>query len=1689
MEKTHSAKYNVEINQRKKEKEYWKNKFGTEFIKTTIPYDNLNSNIVGRDKYLNIILPGDISNRVRDLGKNSDPRILVILTSCLAVLLSELNQNKEQVIIGMPIYKDSDIISTINTIIPVILNINESEKFKDLLNTAKNTIKEGIENYAYPINLIPEIIGCQDERTPFFTIFDVAVTFNGIQDKRYLQDINYNVHFEFSNLPDNIEVAIEYNSSLYSEHTIKLIGEIYVRIVNELLNDVNKKKSALEIIHPSQKEKLLVDFNSTRIDFEKETSIHEYFIKQAQKTPDKVALVFNDTNITYRVLNEKSDLLCKILLSKGVKKNTLIGLISDRNLDLFIGILGILKSGAGYLAIDIYSPKDRIRYMIKDSGVNIVIGNTNYFSLVEDDVVKFDFNEINDELVHYNYVPVFAQDNIAYVLYTSGTTGFPKGIVTEHKNVVAYCNAFLHDFNFKSNDIILQQASYSFDTFIEEVFPMLFSGGMIVIADSEMVMDVPRLAKYILKNTISIIDCSPLLINELGKIFSSDCNIQTIISGGDVLKGEYLEGFSDQCLFYNTYGPTESTICATYHRCSRQTIGDVPIGKPISNYKVLILNQNLKLVPIGYKGEICISGAGIAKGYLNNVELTNDKFITNPFNTAEKLYKSGDIGKLNHEGIISFCGRADNQVSIRGYRIELGEIENQILRYPGISDSVVVPIEKDNEKWICAYFISEKPIPIKNIQEFLSNKLPNYMLPSFIKRISKIPTNFNGKISVRALPDPFDSVIGLIDFIDNDTIALAKENIHKTYKKQNNVIQTEFFEISDDEKNKLLFEFNNSYYDFDKQKHIIELFEDQVKKTPDRIAIVFNDTNFSYAQLDRCAHSLAFKLIDIGIKTNSIVGLLTQRSINMIIGILGVLKSGGAFMPLEEEAPDDRLAYIISNTTPELIIVDEKNSAKDLTTTKVLNLSRFDFSIDLDKKILVERSSNDLTHVLHTSGTTGRPKGVLIENRSIINLFNYVANLLNLDEKANVLSLTPVTFDVFSSETLLPLVKGAKVIIMDTGISLDIEQIIRVIQNENISFLQSSPTGLKKLIPGDSNNYLERVKNIISAGEPLLHSVKEKFSNTYKGNLYNLYGPTETTLYSTGKDVTGDNSLNIGYPVYNTEIRILDSQENLVPMGKEGEIFIAGEGVSRGYINQPELTFDVFRIIDNKRFYKTGDLAKWLPDGEIDFLGRLDNQVQLGGVRVEPGEIENIIISYPGIDEVAVVVREDEENIKYLMACLVASERINESEIRGFLTESLTLYLIPRRFIKLESMQYTSSRKIHRKLLELIDISQVSCRNINKPKTDIEKSLTEIWSEVLNISQEEISVTANFFAIGGHSLKASSCINKLKKYFDVNISLIEIFKNPTIIQLAAFIQMNESKKIIEDDNLVLLKEGDVNATNIFLIHDAGGEVDGYIEFCKQANDRINYWGIRAGSLKKYEPVNITVEQLANRYIKCLKKVQKHGEYNIAGWSLGGTIAFEMVRQLEQEKKKVRFLGIIDSMPPSINEDIKVKEFSVESELSWIRNYFDDVEIITGFNIKINLDDFWFNVINYLKNVDGASEIIKGEIMKNIGFDIKEYQKVSIEELVKYMNFTRSLGRACNYYIPGNVINSQINYFAAGCSKSRIIVAWQGFSSKNMIVKEVEGNHFSIFTQPNVKSLYKKFFECFISRENMVLFEN
>ncbi|MBN2444754.1 MAG: AMP-binding protein, partial [Spirochaetales bacterium] len=354
-------------------------------------------------------------------------------------------------------------------------------------------------------------------------------------------------------------------------------------------------------------------------------------------------------------------------------------------------------------------------------------------------------------------------DDLAYIIYTSGSTGKPKGVMVKHGNLLSYRNAFQHEFKLDANVSFLQQASFTFDAFIEEIFPVLTVGGSIVLVHGKDLLDIEKIINLINTHRISHISCSPMLINELNKV-ASRFTVNTLISGGDVLRNEYISNLRDKCTIYNTYGPTETTVCATYYKIGKEKTETIPIGRPIANYRIYILDDNDNLCGIGMMGEICIAGDGVSKGYLNDTALTDLKFKISPINNAEKVYHTGDIGRWLPDGNIEFRGRKDNQVKLRGFRIELGEIESILQNHKKIGEVRVITRgnASDNKK-IFAYYTEKEKIKPGELREFLMEKIPFYMVPSFFVPVTRLPLTSSGKINVRELPDPQSTHNG--DFI------------------------------------------------------------------------------------------------------------------------------------------------------------------------------------------------------------------------------------------------------------------------------------------------------------------------------------------------------------------------------------------------------------------------------------------------------------------------------------------------------------------------------------------------------------------------------------------------------------------------------------------------------------------------------------------------------------------------------------------------------------------------------------------------------------------------------------------------------------------------------------------------------------------------------------------------------------
>ena len=774
----YSHKKAIAANQNVNERNYWLNKLSGGFVKSRFPYDykkeNENPGVMDEGT---VEFSSDIFEKLKKLSSGIDVKLHMILVSGLAALLYKYSGSKD-ITIGSPITKQDIEGEFINTILVYRIQLQDIMNFKELILQVRETIIQAVENQNYPLELLPGLLNLPVLKNEF-PLFDIALLLENIHEKSYLEGIHYHLLFSFHRLENRIEFSLEYDSLLYQERTIKQITDHYTHLLETALSDVNVPLAHIDILSEAEKQQLVKEFNAKKMEFPEEKTFHQLFEEQVERTSDHIAVIgmghgaWGMASISYNQLNEKSNQLAWVLREKGVQPDNVVGLMVDRSIEMIIGILGILKSGGAYLPIDPDYPEERIRYMLVDSGARVLLTDLperhNFNCQLSIVNYQLSTSTASHSLTHLTHLT--QPTHLCYVIYTSGSTGKPKGVLVEHRNVVANLSAFLKEFKITPQDTMIQLSSYTFDAFIEEVFPLLVSGGKIAIPPDRNIMDMEELALFTQQHQVTIIDCTPLLLNEFNKMNPSYlASVRFFISGGDILKPGYVDRLAKQGTLYNTYGPTEATVCTSYYKCPEDGQSNVPIGKPISNYYIYILDNHSRLLPIGAAGELCISGAGVSRGYLNNPELTAEKFLDLAAKANEdtrnssfiihhssfySLYRTGDLARWLPDGNIEFLGRIDNQVKVRGFRIELGEIENKLLEHASIKQAVVVEkITENDDKYLCGYVISGNNLEPEDLREFLGKKLPDYMVPWFFVQLEQFPLTPTGKIDRKALPEP-----------------------------------------------------------------------------------------------------------------------------------------------------------------------------------------------------------------------------------------------------------------------------------------------------------------------------------------------------------------------------------------------------------------------------------------------------------------------------------------------------------------------------------------------------------------------------------------------------------------------------------------------------------------------------------------------------------------------------------------------------------------------------------------------------------------------------------------------------------------------------------------------------------------------------------------------------------------------
>ncbi|WP_339801540.1 amino acid adenylation domain-containing protein [Paenibacillus sp. FSL R5-0744] len=1895
---------------------YWGNYLDGYEITATLPYKSPDKATVEyTQKELEETLDETLTDKLNQVARRFQVTTNTVFQTIWGLILQRYNRTDDvvfgAVVSGRPaeIKGIESMVGLFINTVPVRIKCDTEMKFGELLQEVQRVALEG-EKYNYsPLYEVQAKSQLGNNLLDHIIIFENYPTGDGLKEVNPNKASGFEIEqihaFEQTNYDFNITVKpgkslglnFSFNANVYLEEDIHRTIKHILQVIEIITEDPEILVEELDII-PEDEKQLLRLFNATETKYPRDKTIQQLFEEQVEKTPDEIAVICGEEQISYRELNRQANRLAHQLRKNGVTRNMVVGLLVERSIQMIVGLIGVLKAGAAYIPLDPNYPIERIMYMLEDSGTQLLLTQSwlkdqllsdgLYINKIIDiDLAIMEFGE-EDNPLHVNSI-----EDLVYIIYTSGTTGNPKGVMVQQKQFVNVYFGWREKYDLTHLPVrILQLASFSFDVFAGDTARALLSGGMMLLCPENDRYNISRLYELLEQYKITIMESTPALIIPLMRYIHENrlklLHLRLLIVGSDIVSKEnfvwLLHNFGDSMRIINSYGVTEACIDSSYYESEVLSCeGKLPVGKPLPNIHMYTLDTSLRLVPINAVGELYIGGAGVARGYLNRPELTAEKFVENPYRPRERMYRTGDLARWLPDGNIEFLGRMDHQVKIRGYRIEPGEIENQLLKHPKVREAVVIAqLESDGQSQaLCAYVVGDSGLKSSILREYLSQELPEYMIPSYFIALEELPLTPNGKVDRKALPKPeagmasgrayeapsneiesqmaeiwqgvlgrekvglndhffelgghslkatalasaihkqFDVEIPLKQIFKTPTMrelaAYTAEADRRKYRPIERIAEREWYPVSSAQKRLLIlqqleggdasynmpsvfllegdldvacleqalvkmterhealrtsfewingepvqrihprveiklgysqasfeegaeltksfvrpfdlskaplmraeliqiseekhlfmldmhhvvsdgvsmgifmdelsqmydgkelgqpriqykdysewqqarfqseemekqkaywlehlggelpildlptdysrpsvqsFEGNHIFFEADpnlsdglkniaretgstlymvllaayqvllsrysgqediivgtptagrlhadtedvlglfvntlavrgcpegqktvksfieevkkatlgayehqeypfeelvnqlniprdlsrnplfstlfvlqnikqtqlklgevqaepyhmeyqiskfdmsieaveqegrirfgleyatrlfreetvgriaenyiqvlkefawnsekqlgeikvltkeekqllesfnatgtiyaEEKTIQQLFEEQVERTPEAIAVVSEKEQVSYRELNLRANRLAHVLRVQGVKRDEIIGLMVERTPEMVVGILGILKSGAAYVPLDPAYPEERITYMLADSGAHILLTQDSleeqvTSLKKNYAGSILDIEQAEAMSDTDENPEPINKSEDLAYVIYTSGSTGKPKGVMLEHRGLINAQLLWENSFGIVPEDRIVQFASSSFDASVWEIFMALFAGAKLYIPSKETILDSQRFVDYIGKNKLTVLTLPPTYLSTI----ESKQLKGVRLLITAGSAIHPELAERYMQEM--NYVNAYGPSEATICVTvwiPETKKIENSVvPIGKPISNAEVYITDENGELQPIGVAGELCIGGAGVARGYLNQPELTAEKF--VENpyrpgERMYRTGDVARWLPDGNIEFLGRIDHQVKIRGYRIEPGEIENQLLKHPKVREAVVIAQlESDGQSQALCAYVVGDSGLKSSMLREYLSQELPEYMIPSYFVALEELPLTPNGKVDRKALPKPEVGMASGRAYEAPSNEIESQMAEIWQGVLG--REKVGLNDHFFELGGHSLKATALASAIHKQFDVEIPLKQIFKTPTMRELAAYTAEADRRK-------------------------------------------------------------------------------------------------------------------------------------------------------------------------------------------------------------------------------------------------------------------------------------------------------
>ena len=1756
-------------------------------------------------------------------------------------------------------------------------------------------------------HLLPLFFSFHDQSPVYFSddlIFTVT--------QEYECSSRFELKLSCTQTDEALSSTFYYDAGIYTRESIVRVAGQYRKLLAEALKNPPVSISDLEILSDSERRLILSEFAGTETSYGKEQCLHTYFEDQAAQTPERVALVYEEQQLSYGELNRRANQLAHHLRRLGVGTETLVAICLERSLEMAVGLLGVLKAGGAYVPLDPTHPRQRLSFTLGDTKAPVVLTQASLAAEFAGQPARVlcldtDWEAISGEREENPVAVEVGTANLAYVIYTSGSTGQPKGVQVTHGAVNNHMLWMREQVPLIATDRLLQKTAFTFDASIWEFFLPWMCGARLVLARPGGHQDSAYLIETVAAQEITVLQVVPTMLRALlAERDISDCrSLRRVFCGGEVVTIDLQERFFSlfpEAELYNFYGPTEAAIDVTCWRCERESDeGFVPIGRPLPNVRLYVLDARLQPAPVGVAGELYIGGTSLARGYLNRPELTAERFIPNPFSDTPgtRLYRTGDLAHYLDDGRLEFLGRKDSQVKLRGFRIELGEIESVLDQHERVRTCVVVAwAEASGEQKLVAYVVpkEEQAIAAAELRQYLSERLPVYMIPATFVRLAALPLLTNGKVDRNGLPDPeqltegeereyvaprtpveellagiwaevlkldrvsiddnffdlgghsllvtqvlarvrdafsaqlplrsfFDArslkelgasieaemqtgpglqslplqpvsremalplsfgqqrlwflnqmepdsalyniptavrlrgvldvaalegtfreiirrheslrttfavadglpvqvisktfdlplrildltnlaesereaealrltnedavrsfdlaqgpllrilllrlseedhllvctthhivsdlwsravllrevselyagltqrepvslpelpiqyadhaywerqllqgepleteiaywknqlldaplvlnlptdrarpavqslrgakqgialpqtlldglralnrregttmfmtllaafnvllarysgqqdllvgtpvsnrdrveIEGLVGFFANTLVMRTDTSDNPTFRQllhrvretalnayAHRVLPFEilveelqpqrdpgytplfqvmfvhqmapretfalpglslermeignetskfdltlflverpenmsaWFEYNSDlfdaatmerllghlqilleavvanpeqqlrelplltsgERQQMLYEWNSNATDHDRSQIVTDLFEAQVERTPDATALIFEEQEYSYAALNASANRLAHLLRASGARPDMSVGILLERSPELLIGVLGILKAGSAYLPLDPASPLERLAAIFDDAQPSLVLTDsqlaDKLPTRDAQVIYIDQLNLADYSDANPPRVA---APDNLAYIVYTSGSTGKPKGIAMPHASLANLTEWQIGDTTLTGVVRILQFAALSFDVSSQEMFPAWGAGHTLLMITEEMRHDMTALLRYCDERNVEKVILPVVVLQQLaeVADDTGLAPRSLRESTTNGsqlqitKPIINLMRQTGSTHF-----NQYGPSETHTMAAYK-LEGDPEKwpklpPIGRPIANTQVYLLDAHGQPVPAGVTGEIYIGGECLARGYINQPDVTANVFvpdpfSVGGGARLYRSGDFGRYLPDGRIECLGRNDHQVKIRGFRVELGEVEATLAAHPSVLQVVVTTYGTNGAEKQLAAYLVGD--VNSSELRHYLREKLPEYMIPSAFVMLETLPLNSNGKLDRSGLPAPERDGREAESsYTAPRTATEEVLAGIWAGVLGLAC--VGTQDDFFDLGGHSLLVTQVASRIRDAFSVELPVRVLFEEPTVERLA-----------------------------------------------------------------------------------------------------------------------------------------------------------------------------------------------------------------------------------------------------------------------------------------------------------------